>query len=70
MIKPRSIRLSTARELGSLNLNRFSFSELKAECKIRVITNSVEYKQQYKNNDFPSHPERVYSLEWVADSTS
>jgi hypothetical protein len=67
MIKPRYLRLSSTRRLEPFDVNGFSLSELKAECKKLGITNSVEYRKQYKNNaGFPAHPERTYALEWLS----
>ncbi|WP_046017828.1 VPA1269 family protein [Marinomonas sp. S3726] len=45
----------------------YSLSSLKEECKKLGITNSVEYKAQYKNHiGFPAHPERTFLREWIS----
>lgn len=65
MIKPRSLRSAVFKEVPQIIERRFSFDELKAECKKLGITNSVEYRKRYKDiPGFPAHPERTYAFEW------
>jgi hypothetical protein len=53
--------------LQSIDESRFSFVELKKECKKLGITNSVEYRHRYKDiPGFPAHPERTHALEWIS----
>ena len=49
------------------NLRKLSFSDLKKQCKQLGITNTVLYRERYKEfPDFPAHPERTYQYEWVS----
>ena len=49
------------------NLRKLSFSDLKKQCKQLGITNTVLYRERYKEfTDFPAHPERTYQYEWVS----
>lgn len=67
MIKPRSLRMSSTKEMTLMVENKYSFDELKAECKSLGINNSVEYRKRYKElPGFPAHPERTYSSEWTS----
>ena len=67
MIKPRALRLSSSSGDKLINPNGYSFSELKAECKRLGITNSVEYRNRYKDiSGFPAHPERTYATQWTS----
>jgi hypothetical protein len=44
-----------------------SLDELKKQCKSLGITNTVIYKERYKEiPNAPAHPERVYLSEWVS----
>ncbi len=48
---------------------KYSYDELKAECKRLGIKNSVDYKKRYQSyNGFPAHPERTYQSEWISYS--
>ena len=48
------------------NMVRLSFANLKKQCKLNGITNTVLYKERYKEfPEFPAHPERAYQYEWV-----
>lgn len=50
-----------------LSLRKLSLSELKNQCKQLGITNTVSYRERYKDYpDFPAHPERTYQYEWVS----
>lgn len=65
MIKPQAIR--------QIENNRFNkefskfpnLSALKKFCKNTGITNSVLYKQKYREYQLPAHPERMYE-EWIS----
>lgn len=65
MIKPQAIR--------QIENNRFNkdfstfpnLSALKKFCKNTGITNSVLYKQKYREYQLPAHPERIYE-EWIS----
>ncbi len=49
--------------------NARSLAELKAICKAHGITNTVEYKQRYKDiPDLPAHPQRIFKHEWISYS--
>lgn len=44
-----------------------NLAEVKALCKLHGISNSIEYREKYK--DIPglvAHPERIYSNEWIS----
>ncbi|MDO9233576.1 MAG: VPA1269 family protein [Methylotenera sp.] len=46
---------------------KYSYDELKAECKRLGIKNSVDYKKRYQLYDgFPAHPERTYQADWIS----
>lgn len=46
---------------------KYSLEELKEQCKKNGITNSLEYRNSYHLHEgFPSHPENVYSNEWIS----
>ncbi|MCX0340175.1 gamma-mobile-trio integrase GmtZ [Acinetobacter radioresistens] len=65
MIKPQVIR--------KIETNRFNkdfstfpnLDSLKQFCKSAGITNSVLYKQKYREYGLPAHPERIYD-EWIS----
>lgn len=65
MIKPQAIR--------KIETNRFNkdfstfpnLDSLKQFCKSAGITNSVLYKQKYREYGLPAHPERIYD-EWIS----
>lgn len=65
MIKPQAIR--------QIENNRFNkdfstfpnLDSLKQFCKNAGITNSVLYKQKYREYGLPAHPERIYD-EWIS----
>ena len=65
MIKPLAIR--------QIENNRFNtdfsifpdLDSLKQFCKKASITNTVLYKQKYKEHGLPAHPERIYE-EWIS----
>lgn len=51
------------------DLNPASLAELKAICKANGITNSVKYRQMYKEiPGLPAHPERLFNNEWISYS--
>lgn len=67
MIKPRSLRPSSTNILDSLQNKKLTLDELKIACKEKGITNTVDYKQRYRDiAGFPAHPERVYASEWTS----
>jgi len=46
-----------------------NLAELKAICKENGITNTVEYRQRYKEiPELPAHPERIFRNEWSSYS--
>lgn len=65
MIKPQTIRkIETKR--SNKNLSTFpNLDSLKQFCKSAGITNSVLYKQKYREYGLPAHPERIYD-EWIS----
>ena len=65
MIKPLAIRQI---ENNKFNKDFSIFPDLdslKQFCKQASITNSVLYKQKYKEHGLPAHPERIYD-EWIS----
>lgn len=67
MIKPKALRKMPAHKKKEFNLSTYSLVELKAACKEVGITNTVEYREQYKNHSgFPAHPERFFADEWIS----
>ena len=67
MIKPRALRMSLTPQSSLKVNNKFTFAEIKSECKRLGITNSVEYRRRYKDVlGFPAHLERTYATEWVS----
>jgi len=62
MIKPQAIRQIENKRFNS----KFpTLESLKQTCKSLGITNSVIYKEKYKEYGLPAHPERIYE-EWVS----
>ncbi|MDH1705894.1 gamma-mobile-trio integrase GmtZ [Acinetobacter johnsonii] len=65
MIKPRYIRQSNDNKFNK-DLSPFpNLKSLKLFCKKEGITNSVLYKQKYRQYGLPAHPERIYE-EWIS----
>ncbi|WP_340600954.1 gamma-mobile-trio integrase GmtZ [Acinetobacter sp. HZNU-JH01] len=62
MIKPQAIRQI---ENKKFNSEFPTLESLKQTCKNLGITNSVIYKEKYKEYGLPAHPERIYE-EWVS----
>lgn len=65
MIKPQAIRII---ENNRFNKDFSAFpnlDSLKQFCKNAGITNSVLYKQKYREYGLPAHPERIYD-EWIS----
>jgi transcriptional regulator with XRE-family HTH domain len=62
MIKPQAIKQIENKRFNS----KFpTLESLKQTCKSLGITNSVIYKEKYKEYGLPAHPERIYK-EWVS----
>ncbi|EXG32770.1 gamma-mobile-trio integrase GmtZ [Acinetobacter baumannii] len=62
MIKPQAIKQIENKRFNS----KFpTLESLKQTCKSLGITNSVIYKEKYKEYGLPAHPERIYE-EWVS----
>lgn len=65
MIKPQAIRKIETKRLNK-DLSTFpNLDSLKQFCKSAGITNSVLYKQKYREYGLPAHPERIYD-EWIS----
>jgi hypothetical protein len=65
MIKSRLLPKSS--KLPNPNGSQFTLNELKQKCKELGITNSVIYRNRYKEiPGFPAHPERIYIHDWVS----
>ena len=65
MIKTKELRKSS--KITKLDDPQYTLNELKQKCKELGITNSVMYRNRYKNiPGFPAHPERTYVYEWVS----
>lgn len=65
MIKPKYIKQSDDNKCNK-DLSLFpNLKSLKLFCKKEGITNSVLYKQKYRQYGLPAHPERIYE-EWIS----
>lgn len=65
MIKPQSIRKIENKRFNKEFSIFPDLNSLKQFCKSEGITNSVVYKQKYREYGLPAHPERIYD-EWVS----
>nr|WP_279052082.1 VPA1269 family protein [Acinetobacter tandoii] len=64
MIKPKNIRQSNDNKFNKALSHFPNLNSLKLFCKKEGITNSVLYKQKYRQYGLPAHPERIYE-EWI-----
>lgn len=65
MIKPKNIKQSNDNKFNK-DFSPFpNLKSLKLFCKKEGITNSVLYKQKYRQYGLPAHPERIYE-EWIS----
>ncbi|EGN74540.1 phage integrase family protein [Idiomarina sp. A28L] len=56
--KPRNLKLTKSAE---------NLAELQALCQANGITNTVEYRERYKEiPGLPAHPERLFKSEWTS----
>lgn len=65
MIKPQSIRKIENKRFNKEFSTFPDLNSLKQFCKDEGITNSVLYKQKYREYGLPAHPERIYD-EWIS----
>lgn len=65
MIKPQMIRQIETKRFNKEFSNFPDLDSLKQFCKNVGITNSVLYRQNYKEYGLPAHPERIYE-EWIS----
>lgn len=67
MIKPQAIRQTENNRFNKdKDFSTFpNLDSLKQFCKNAGITNSVLYKQRYREYGLPAHPERIYD-EWIS----
>ena len=65
MIKPQAIRQIESKQFNKEFSTFPNLDSLKQFCKNAGITNSVSYKQSYKEYGLPAHPERIYD-EWIS----
>jgi hypothetical protein len=65
MIKPQVLSKIGTKRFNKEFSNLPDFVSLKQNCKDLGITNSVLYKQKYKEYELPAHPERIYE-EWTS----
>ena len=65
MIKPQAIRQIQNNKFNKDFSTFPNLDSLKQFCKNAGITNSVLYKQKYREYGLPAHPERIYD-EWIS----
>lgn len=65
MIKPQAIRQIESKRFNKEFSTFPDLDSLKQFCKNEGITNSVLYKQKYREYGLPAHPERIYD-EWIS----
>ena len=65
MIKPQVIRQIESKRFNKEFSTFPDLDSLKKFCKNEGITNSVLYKQKYREYGLPAHPERIYD-EWIS----
>ena len=65
MIKPQAIRQIESKRFNKEFSTFPDLDSLKKFCKNEGITNSVLYKQKYREYGLPAHPERIYD-EWIS----
>lgn len=65
MIKPQVIRQIESKRFNKEFSAFPDLDSLKQFCKNTGITNSISYKESYKEYGLPAHPERIYD-EWIS----